>query len=192
MVEEILKPELKMGGGLPSQVSNLDPSNKRKIIQEYIAERIEANVILQKTAENALIDAINRAKMTQDWILLANKIMFYFGIFLLLSAIYVAVYTDKSAYSILFGGVGFLQIVASFFIGSMERSQKAISDLIQVEVIYLNYFEQVALWENYASKLDNSYNIDNANIEKAADKIHSCAKDSLVMLQEKVERGNIP
>ena len=72
--------------------------------------------------------------------------MFWFGICLLVAAIIVAVFTAKESYSVLFGGVGFLQIVSSFFVGSMERSQKAISDLVQVEVAYLNYFEQIALW----------------------------------------------
>ena len=43
------------------------------------------------------------------------------------------------------------------------------------------------LWENFASTFNDSNKIDKANIEKAADKIHSCAKDTLDMLQNKVE-----
>jgi hypothetical protein len=176
-----------MGGGLPGPISNLDLLDQQKIILKFIQDRFESGKNLQKTADKALSDAINRAKETQCWILESNKIMFYFGIFLLLTAVFVAIFTEKESYSILFGGIGFLQIVSSFFVGSMERSQKAISDLIQVEVAYLNYFEQVALWENYASTINDSNKIDKSNIEKAADKIHSCAKDTLDMLQNKIE-----
>lgn len=138
-------------------------------------------------AQTALKDAIKRATETQEWIKTSNQIMFGFGIILIIIAVAVGFFTDKEVYSALFGGVGFLQIVASFFVGSMQRSQKAISDLIQVEIAYLNYFEQVTLWEQYATVLDNSGKIDRTNIEKAADKIHACAKDTLDLLQKMIE-----
>lgn len=177
----------KMSGGIPGSISGLDPLDQQKIILKFIQDRFESGKVLQKTADNALADAINRAKETQSWILKSNKIMFWFGIILLLIAIGVGIFTDKEAYSVIFGGVGFLQIVSSFFVGSMERSQKAISDLVQIEIVYLNYFEQVALWENFASTMNDSNKIDKENIEKAADKIHSCAKDTLEMLRNNLD-----
>lgn len=174
--------------GVPPDTSDLDPEKQHQIILRYILERFNSSRELQQTAQQALNDAINRAKETQCWIKTSNMIMFFFGIVLIAIAVYQGYTTDKAAYSVLFGGVGFLQIVASFFVGSMQRSQKAISDLIQVEVAYLNYFEQVTLWEQYASIKDTTTNkIDKANLEKAADKIHACAKETLELLQKEIE-----
>jgi len=170
--------------------SGLNPQDQQQILLKYIQERFESAKQLQKTAQSALDDAIKRAKETQCWIQTANQIMFWFGIALIVVAVGAGYITDKEMYSVLFGGVGFLQIVASFFVGSMQRSQKAISDLIQVEVAYLNYFEQVTLWEQYASIKDNTNKIDKINIEKAADKIHTCAKDTLEILQKVIEEKN--
>jgi hypothetical protein len=178
--------ETKIGGAKPD-VTGLDPQKQQEIILQYIVDRFESGKKLEKTTQEALIDAINRAKNTQEWILRLNIAMFIFGILLICAAVAVSYSKDNASYSILFGGVGFLQIVASFFIGAMTRSQNAVSDLVQVEIAYLNYFEQVTLWEQYASIMDDANKIDKANIEKAADKIQTCTKETLELLQINIE-----
>ena len=176
----------KMGGIITDETGgDSDKQNKMKI--QYLEARLEESKKLQETALNALNEAIRKAENTQSWILKSNKFMFGFGIFLIISAMIVEIFTDESAYSVLFGGVGFLQIIASFFVGSMQRSQKAISDLIQVEIAFLNYFEQTTLWEQYASIKDSSGEIIIENFEKANDKINSCAKETTELLQKYIE-----
>ena len=113
--------------------------------------------------------------------------MFVFGVILIGVAVYVSYSEKNSAYSILFGGVGFLQIVASFFVGSFQRAQNAVSDLVQIEIAYLNYFEQVSLWEIYASVIDENYCIDESKVEKAARQIQICSKETIRLLQKNIE-----
>jgi len=177
----------KMGGNIPNNIEKLDPQDQKQVLLSIIKERRESSKRLEDTAQNALSDAIERAKKTQNWILRLNIAMFVFGIVLIFVAVYVSYLKNDAAYGLLFGGVGFLQIVASFFIGAMTRSQNAVSNLVQVEIAYLNYFEQVTLWEQYASIMDDVNRIDKANIEKAADKIQACTKETLELLQNNVE-----
>lgn len=179
-------------GDIPNNIGNLNPQDQRQIILNFLKERRESNRRLEDTAQNALSDAIDRAKATQNWILRLNIAMFAFGIVLIFVAVCVSYLKSDAAYGLLFGSVGFLQIVASFFIGAMTRSQNAVSNLVQVEIAYFNYFEQVTLWEQYASIMDDVNRIDKANIEKAADKIQVCTKETLELLQNNVEEKDTP
>jgi len=184
---DIQKAPKKFGGDIPVGVNALDPEDRKKIILQIIEERHKSAKKLEEIAQSALADAINRAKSTQQWILYLNIAMFVFGVILIGVAVYVSYSEKNSAYSILFGGVGFLQIVASFFVGSFQRAQKAVSDLVQIEIAYLNYFEQVSLWEIYASVIDENYCIDESKVEKAARQIQICSKETIRLLQKNIE-----
>ncbi len=97
-------------------------------------------------------------------------------------------YTNMSPmYSVLFGGIGFAELVSSFFIGAMQRSQKSVSDLVQVEVSFLNYFEQVSLWEQYAAVRDQNGVVQKENLAEAAKKIQESTAQTLELLQKYVE-----
>jgi nitrate reductase NapE component len=145
---------------------------------------------LQDLALRELKEGIRKAKTTQTWILALNIIMFFFGIVLISVAVYGG-YTNMSPmYSVLFGGVGFAELVASFFIGAMQRSQKSVSDLVQIEVSFLNYFEQIGLWEQYAAVRDNDGNVQKENLAEAAKKIQESTAQTLELLQKYVEATN--
>lgn len=188
--KEVINPISKMAGNIPFNFDHLPDEEQQKIIKKIIEDRRKSSQQLEQTAQNALNDAIERAKNTQQSILSLNIAMFYFGIFLITIAVIVGLVNGNGGYSVVFGGVGLIQVVASFFVGSMERSQKAISDLIQIEITFLNYFEQVNLWELYAGILDSKNKIDKANLEKAADKIQACTKETLELLQTNIESKN--
>jgi len=173
-------------GGLDDD-TDPDTPEQHDLREEYLRNRLDEIKTIQHISFDALRDALGRATDTHSWLILSNKIMFGFGIGLIVVAVVVGYVTDKSAYTVLFGGVGFLQIVASFFVGSMQRSQKAVSDLVQVEIAYLNYFEQTTLWEQYASIKDKDGQLNTERIEKAIDKIHNCTKETIQMPQTSIE-----
>ncbi|MCK9632041.1 MAG: hypothetical protein M0R30_10395 [Methanoregula sp.] len=177
----------KFGGNVPVNIDHLNEEERHKLILKMIEDHRKFCQQLEKTALDALNNAIDRAKKTQQIIVSLNIAMFFFGVFLLITAAVVGMVKGDGGYAIIFGGVGLVQIIASFFVGSMERSQKAISDLVQIEIAYLSYFEQVNLWELYAGILDSDHRIDQANLEKAADKIQACTKTTLELLQINIE-----
>ena len=129
----------------------LTDEEQREYYKKILNTQLASSKELQDLSLKELKDAIRKAKSTQTWILALNIIMFFFGIVLISVAVYAGYSNMSPMYSVLFGGIGFAELVASFFIGAMQRSQKSISDLVQVEITFLNFFEQVTLWEQYAA-----------------------------------------
>jgi len=177
-------------GGLDD---NTDPDTPQlhDLREEYLRNRLDEIKTIQHISFDALRDALGRATDTHSWLILSNKIMFWVGIGLIVVAVIGGYVTDKSAYTVLFGGVGFLQIVASLFVGSMQRSQKAVSDLVQVEIVYMNYFEQTTLWKQYAFMKNSNGQFNTERMEKAIDKIHNCTKETIKMLQTSIEENTL-
>lgn len=172
---------------VPVHMDRLTEEERQKMIKKMIEAHWISSQQLEKTAMDALNDAIERAKKTQQIIVSLNIAMFFFGAFLLITAAVVGMVNGDSGYTIIFGGVGLVQIIASFFVGSMERSQNAVSNLVQIEIAYLSYFDQINLWGLYAGILDNNDKVDKANLEKAAEKIRACTKTTLELLQTNIE-----
>ncbi|MFA5332171.1 MAG: hypothetical protein WC342_07310 [Methanoregula sp.] len=174
----------------PGSDPNLDLLSKAEqqtYYKKILDSQIAASNDLQNLALRELKSAIRKAKITQTVILVLNVIMFFFGLILISVAVYGGFTGMSDVYALLFGGVGFADIVASFFVGAMQRSQNSVSDLVQVEIAFLNYFEQVRLWEQYASVRDDQGKIQKENLAKAAEKIQESTAQSLELLQKYIE-----
>jgi len=141
--------------------------------------------------QNFIHEAIERVKTTQERILLLNTIMFGFGIVLIFIAVSVGIggltgyiTKDTTFYIILFAILGFTHIFASFFIGAIQRSNNAVSDIAQVEIAYRSYLKEVTLWDQYISTSSNASSVNRTDIEKAAGKIQEHTKETLEHLQK--------
>ncbi len=178
----------KMGGPSPFPDKHLlTLEEQRKYHLEILNAQLSTSKELQSLSIKELKAAIKKAKGTQSWILALNIIMFFFGIVLISVAVYAGYSNMSPMYSVLFGGIGFAELVASFFIGAMQRSQKSISDLVQIEITFLNYFEQVTLWEHYAGIRTDTGDIQKENIAEAAKKIQESTAQTLELVQKYVE-----
>lgn len=188
MSEKSVEPTKVMGApGSSPLTSLLTPDEQHDYFKKVLEYHLTASKDLQDLAIRELKGGILKAKTTQTWILALNIIMFFFGIVLISVAVYGG-YTNMSPmYSVLFGGIGFAELVSSFFIGAMQRSQKSVSDLVQVEVSFLNYFEQVSLWEQYAAVRDQNGVVQKENLAEAAKKIQESTAQTLELLQKYVE-----
>ena len=172
---------------IPPNPQILTPEEQREYYKKILNTQLASSKELQDLSLKELKDAIKKAKSTQTWILALNIIMFFFGIILISVAVYAGYSNMSPMYSVLFGGIGFAELVASFFIGAMQRSQKSISDLVQVEITFLNFFEQVTLWEQYAAIRTESGDIQKENIAEAAKKIQESTAQTLNLIQKYVE-----
>jgi hypothetical protein len=180
------KIKTKMGGVL-ANTNQLKDDERHDFFKKVLDNQLAASKELQDLALRELKEGIRKAKTTQTWILALNIIMFFFGIVLISVAVYAGYSGMSAVYSVLFGGVGFAELVASFFIGAMQRSQKSVSDLVQLEISFLNYFEQVSLWEQYAAVHDEKGAIQKENIAEAAKKIQESTTETLELLQKYIE-----
>ena len=168
-------------------VELLNRDEQREYFRKVLDLQLAASKDLQETAIRELKAGIKKAKTTQSVILVLNIIMFFFGMILISVAVYGGFTNMNPVYGILFGGVGFADLVATFFIGAMQRSQKSISDLVQIEIAFLNYFEQVALWEQYAAVRNEKGKVHKENLAEAATKIQASTAQTLELLQKYVE-----
>jgi len=72
------------------------------------------------------------------------------GIGLFLFAAFYGALSSQKIYSLVFGGLGTVTFISIFILTPMEKSQNALSNLVQVEISFMNHFEQMSLWETFA------------------------------------------
>ncbi len=131
---------------------------------------------------------LNNAAGTYKAISLMYKVMFFVGIALFVgAAIYGAISKEKVT-AFVFGGLGVGTFVATFLTGPIEKSQSALSNLVQVEISFMDYFEQITFWESYALTPQGMPPAPSlANIEKASEMLQVRSKETIELLQKYVE-----
>jgi hypothetical protein len=118
--------------------------------------------------------------------------MFAVGLALFLSSsVYGAFFADEKVYPLVFSGLGAATFVAIFITGAIGKTQNALSNLVQVEVAFMNFFEQITLWEAYAFAAQGMPGMpprpNPANIEKSSQELQKRATETMALLQQYVE-----
>ena len=167
--------------------------------QDKMKERLDAQVKrmidLGQYTVKILKDTLDNATYTYRMITRMSTIMFATGIGLFIfAAIYGAV-SEEKIYSLVFGGLGALSFVAFFILSPIDKAQIALSNLVQVEVIFMNYFEQITFWENFALTPKGTPPApdapDLANIEKASAMLQERSQQTVLLLEEYVEEKHV-
>jgi hypothetical protein len=87
-----------------------------------------------------------------------------------------------------FGGLGTVTFISIFILTPMEKSQNAFSSLVQVEISFMNHFEQVSLWETFAmTPQGNPPAPSPANMDKASEMMQKRSMETIELLQKYVE-----
>ncbi len=159
---------------------------------EFIQRQMEIGLTrmadLSSYTVEILKTTLNNAARTFKTITWMNIVMFGVGIGLFVVAAVYGVVAERKVYSLLFGGLGTLSFAVLFLLGPIERSQNALSNLVQVEISFMNYFAQMGYWETYAMRLEGFPPMPTtANIEKASEMLQERAKDTIELLQKYVE-----
>ncbi len=159
-----------------------------ELAQKRMTNQVERMNDLGSYTVKILKDTLNNAAHTFRTITWMNVVMFVTGIALYIFAALYAAFSDEKVYSLLFGGLGTASFIALFLLGPIEKSQNALSNLVQVEISFMNYFEQISFWENYAIAPQGDPPMPNiANIEKASDMLQKRSKETIELLQKYVE-----
>lgn len=137
---------------------------------------------------HTLKDTLHNAKNAYRIITLMNRVMFFTGIGLFLFAAFYGAFSNDKAFSLVLGGLGVANFVALFILGPIEKTQIALSNLVQVEIAFMHYFEQMLMWEFYAQMpKGNPPMPDPANIERATAALREVASETMESLQHYVE-----
>lgn len=165
-----------------------DVKFQREKMQERISAQVARTNDLGCYTVNILKDTLNNARSAYRTITWMNAIMFFTGVGLFVTAaIYGAISKDTS-YSLVLAGLGAANFVALFLLGPIERTQVALSNLVQVEVAFMNYFEQITFWENYAlTPVGHPPAPSPANIKEASEQLQRRSQETILLLQTYVE-----
>jgi hypothetical protein len=173
--------------GVPPDVA-FDQEMAMRVNQAKATRAIELNEYTLSIFKTTL----GHAAKTYKRITWMNYLMFLAGLGLFVAApIYgVLAETDKG-YAFLFAGLGAATFVALFLTGPIEKTQAALSNLVQAEVGFMNYFEQITLWETYALRpqADSPFP-DSGNIETASRSLQQRTSETLELFQKYLEPGS--
>jgi len=184
----IMQPAPSFSGWLPQP----DPAQIIRIRQkqtEMMLDVMERRKNLTAKMHEVVEQTFNRAVQTYHTISLMNKAMFVTGIGLFIFSALYAVLAREKVYSLLFGGLGVASFVSLFLLGPVERVQKALSNLVQVEIAFMSFFDQIVWWEQLASLSEQGAAgvPDKDNIEKASKGLHGSCQAIIELLETYVE-----
>jgi hypothetical protein len=132
---------------------------------------------------------LGHAAKTYKRITWMNYLMFLVGLGLFVTAAIYGVLADSDkGYALLFGGLGVATFVTLFLTGPIEKTQTALSNLVQAEVGFMNYFEQIMLWETYALRPQADSPLpDSGNIETASASLQQRTSETLELFHKYLE-----
>jgi hypothetical protein len=131
---------------------------------------------------------LNNAKLTYQLITLMNAIMFCMGVGLFLFAAVYGALSRNLTFTAAFAGLGAASFVALFMLGPIDKTQDALSNLIQAEVAFMNYFDQMCFLEAFAQcPAPGTYLPCVPNLERASALLQQRTRETLDLLQTYLE-----
>jgi hypothetical protein len=166
-----------------------DATFQREQLQATARAQVKRITELSDYTLQLFKSTLSNAANTYKTITAMNKIMFATGIVLFVASAIVGVFS-AGASAILLGTLGGATFVALFLTAPPEKSQTALSNLVQVEAAFMNHFEQMTFWEAYAMTpiLGSSPPmLDPARVERASAELQDRTAATLELLQKYVE-----
>lgn len=160
----------------------------QKLGRERMELQQKRNNDLADFTLQTLKDTLHNAKNAYQIITLMNRVMFFTGIGLFVFAAFYGAFSNEKTFSLFLGGLGVANFAALFFLGPIEKTQIALSNLVQVEIAFMHYFEQMLFWEFYAQvPKGNPPMPDPAAIERASAALRQVSAETVESLQTYVE-----
>jgi hypothetical protein len=157
------------------------------------------NILLAKQTQDRVIkitldtleNATGDARIAFKNLRFLSNLTFGVGLSLFVLAAISGLILQRETFSLVFGGLGTTMIIAVFVTKPKEEIQTALSNLLQAETIFLDFYDQLHFWAPYAS---------NGTLEErkqASKALDEAATFALQSLQYYIEPGkkthvNIP
>jgi hypothetical protein len=159
--------------------------------QEETRTRIKAQtarmIELNQFTVDTLKQTIGHSASTYRKITLMNQAMFWMGVSLFAFAVFYSAVFHDLQYGGAFAGLGTASFVGFFVLGPIQKTQVALSNLIQAEIAFMNYFEQMSFLENYAGAPTATGVLDPDRIEKASELLQKRSQQTIELLERYLE-----
>ena len=159
-------------------ISRKEAEEIRKKVMNIIPGMSEEEVL---NLVKGTIASAQRAFRTSLWM---NVTFFSLGIALIILAAVSGVIRGEGTHAVIFGGLGIADVLLFFIFRPMKGVQDSIGNLVQIEIIFLSYYDQLTYWNIFA---DKQHNIDFATMEKINASIDKLTTKALKDIQNFVE-----
>lgn len=157
-------------------------------LEQLRSAQIRRTIELGEYTVNNLKGTLNSAKFTYQLITVMNGVMFSMGVGLFLFAAAYGAVSGSLKLTAAFAGLGAASFVTLFMLGPIDKTQDALSNLIQAEVAFMNYFEQITFLEGFAQiPTPGSGLLSTDHIEKASSLLQRRTEETIVLLQTYLE-----
>ena len=170
-------------GPMPPDFAKAVWEEQRKFMQSAMTNR----AVLMKNMMSMVMQTFDNAGRTFRTIAVMSWITFAVGIGLFVVAAVLALSTHAQVYSLLFGGLGATSFVALFIKHPVDRVQQAMANLVQVQVVFISYFDQLGWWEGL-SNIPKGNMPDPDHIERASAGLQQRTTETMELLQRIIER----
>jgi hypothetical protein len=139
----------------------------------------------QKTVTGLFQSTLASARNTYRLLTAMSIALFTTGIALFVFAALYATLSNTKAYSLVFAGLGAGSFVALFIVRPYEDAQNALSNMIQGEMGFMAFFEQIRMWSNYPWVMGG---LDPERVEKASRTLHRRTAEAMGDFQRYIEK----
>lgn len=131
---------------------------------------------------------LDNAEKTYRRITMMNTAMFALGLGLVVAAAVYGAITQEALLSFVFGGLGFATVIALFLTGPISKTQTALSNLVQIEISFMNFFEQITFWDHYVQiPSGEPPQLDPAKFREASETLQQRAEGTVRLIQKYME-----
>jgi ABC-type multidrug transport system fused ATPase/permease subunit len=147
------------------------------------AQLVRANSLADYTVE-IFKNTLKISARTYQTVTIMNIVMFAMGVLLFLFAAFYGVLTRSLVATATFGTLGAATFVTLFFLGPIEKTQSALSSLIQAEIAFMSYFDQITYADTYAAlRPPGSGQQSPEYIAAASEMLQKRSKETIELLQ---------
>jgi hypothetical protein len=157
-----------------------------KIAQTYYDIQRSNRTKISEMNLSILDKTLTRAYSTYRNISWMSIIMFSVGTILFLAAGFSA-FVSKDLSALVFSASGIVVFASLFFFEPMKKSEQALSDLVQAEIIFQDYQNQEQIWQRVARSKSDRDAPDIDDLKSTSIALHLMATDCMEQCQKYLE-----
>jgi ABC-type multidrug transport system fused ATPase/permease subunit len=163
--------------------SSREGSTNEPLVDD-ISERLQKlGPEVQEFGFNVFKESIDSSKHTFARISMMSYVIFGVGISLFVAAAVLGLVQGKEVFSIAFGTFGVATFVSFFIFSPMRNVQVALSNLLQAEIAFMNFWDQLHFWAPFGISQDINKK------KEASSRLQQVTKEIMDMLEKNIE-GN--
>jgi len=139
---------------------------------------------LQKEIIKMQNEVVGRARWTQSVILGMTLTAFCISVFLVLVAVAQVLLEGNLVFGAISSGGGIGTLLVTLLYNPIEKAQKSVGDLVQVQIVFLSFNSKVTIWlQDVKAKIESEVGLQDQRVKEATQDIEEAAANALDHIQ---------